>query len=409
MRKLLRISRHEFFKIVWKRGFWVGTLAFPFMILVFSLMAIFVIAFVEAEDLPDAIGYVDHADILDGVEVTGETGIGVGIRPYLTESSAQRALRMDNIQAYYVLHEDYLDTHKVTLYVQDETPTLAESTLSRLLRPRILANTDEAVRQRVLAGADIDIQTIAVDEQTESEDRSTETMVRAVILLIAFLIVIFILGDIAGYSAMIVEDERDNRTLEMMMTTMTPTQFVVGKIIGLIGVTIMRPAIWFLMATPLVLAVYFSIPPELQALIDWSFVLLILLFIIPGILLFFGLMTVASMAVNDPRYSGQMGSLLSTALIFSIFIGMSLIADEENAVAIFFSFFPLTSFMVMVMRQTMTDVPVWQISLSWLILVASALGSLWLSVRFFESGRLFTGRPFEWRALWQKLRIRRSA
>ena len=404
MSKLLRISRHEYWKIVGTRGFWLGTLAFPGIIVIFAFLGIFVLA-VVGRDTFEAVGFVDRSGVVEDVEETFVAGIN--IRPYPNEASAEAALQAEEIQGFYVLPEDYLQTHALDLYVLDDLPPVAETSFATFLQTHLLSQTDDAIRVRLLDGANLSVE--AINEAEQDDDRTSQTLVRGIILFIALFSMMFILADIAGYSSMIVEDERENRTLEMMVTTLTANQFIVGKIVGLIGVTITRPMLWFLMALPFMVSIYMRVPETYQQMIDWSFILLIFFFVIPGITLFFGLMTVASVAINDPRYSGQMSGLLSTTLMFSMFVGLSLLIEEENTVAVALSFFPLTSFMVIVMRQTVAEVPTWQILLSWLILVVSTWGSLWLSVRFFKAGYLYSKRPFAWRTIWQKMRLRRSA
>lgn len=398
MNRLLHVSLYEFWKIVGKRGFWLSTVAFPVLMTVFVVSALLVIILLNRDDVPDVVGFVDYSGVLAGVEETVVDGIG--IRPYPNEEAAQQAVLAEEIQGFYVLPADYLETHQLSLTVQDNLPITTAESFAEFLRTRLVYGAETSVRNRLVAGADILVHT--VDRPEAPGKISRETIIRAVMMFSALFGMVFILGDIAGYSSMIVSDERDNRTLEMMITTLTPSQFVLGKIIGLIGVTLTRPFVWFLMALPFLLGLFALAATPVYELIDWSFLWMLLLFILPAVAFFFGLMTVASLAINDPKYSGQMSSLLSSALIFSAFIGVSLLFKEENSVALFFSFFPLTSFMVIVMRQAITDVPTWQIILSWLILLASTAASLWLAIYLFKSGRVFTGRPFQWRSMWRR-------
>lgn len=398
MDKLLHVSLYEFWKIVGKRGFWLGIVVFPVLMAAFSVLALGILIFLTRTDVPDVVGFVDYSGILAGVEETVVDG--VGIRPYPNEAAARQAVLAEEIQGFYVLPGDYLETHQLSLTVQDNLPITTADSFAEFLRTRLVYEAEMGVRNRLVSGADILVHT--VDRPEAPGKISRQTIIRVVMMFVVYFVMMFILGDIAGYSSMIVSDERDNRTLEMMITSLTPAQFVLGKIIGLIGVTLTRPFIWFLMALPFLLGLFTLASTPVNELIDWSFLWLLLLFILPAVAFFFGLMTVASLAINDPKYSGQMSGLLSSALFFSLFIGVSLILKEDNAAALFFSFFPLTSFMVIVMRQTMTDVPTWQIIVSWLILVASTVASLWLAIYLFKSGRVFTGRPFPWRSMWRR-------
>ncbi len=395
MRRLLQVSWHEFWKMIGKRSFWLGMFAFP-LLMIFLFVGVFFVALVLLRDQAQVVGYVDNAGVLLG-ESSGE-GTRLEIRPYPNEAAARQALEKEEIDTYYIFPADYRQTQQVAVYVRNDPPTtLVTDNLRTFLRPKLLAELDQPIRQRILDGADISLQVIGKDE-----DAMIRTLIKGGLMMLAMFAIVIVMGDVAGYASTIVEDERKNRTLEMMVTTLTPNQFIIGKIIGLVGVTITRPLMWLLMVSPFVFLLFSRLPATYRQMIDFSFIFLIFLFIIPGITLFFALMTIASVIIADPRYSGQMASLLSIILSLSFFMAIFVVMETNNPAVIFFSFFPLTSFMVIVMRQVMVAVPVWQIALSWFILVGSTGVSLWLAAYFFRTGRYFSGRPFAWRSIWQK-------
>lgn len=192
------------------------------------------------------------------------------------------------------------------------------------------------------------------------------------------------------------------------MTTLTPNQFIIGKILGLTGVTLTRPLVWLLLALPFLAALWRRLPPLYQQAVDGSFILIIAVFLVLGIVLFFGLISAASVLIADPRFSGQLSSLLNMSLMVSMFLGLFIAMDTAVNVVMFFSFLPLTSFMVMPMRLAAGDVPTWQLAASWLILVLSTAGSLWVAARTFRAGRALAGKTITWPSIQSIRRWRRA-
>ncbi len=405
MRKLMQVSWHEYWNLVGQRSFWLGTLGFPVML---AVLGLFTIIFLVAITLinRDPVGYVDYAGVLDGA--VSKPGMVVEIRPYPHEDIARTALENEEIQAYYVLPADYRQSREIDLYVLDQPPPqFVEDSFKTLLRSQLLADADETTQRRIADGADISLESVNANPHDEANTANTIIKVGLLVAVIFFLFII--MADVSGYASMIVAEERENRTLEMLMTTLTPNQFIIGKIAGLTGVTLTRPLVWLLLATPFLAALWRSLPPVYQQAVDVSFILIMVSFLVPGIVLFFGLITAASVLIADPRFSGQLSGLLNMSLMVSMFLGLFIVTGTAENVVIFSSFFPLTSFMVMPMRLAAGDVPAWQIAVSWLILIAATAGSLWLAARLFRAGRALAGKTITWPSLRSRLRLRRPA
>lgn len=404
MRKLLQVSWHEYWNLIGQRSFWLGTLGFPVMMAVLGIATILFMAFITLNRF-QPVGYVDHARVLNGA--VAQPGARREIRPYPREEAARAALENEEIQAYYVLPADYRQSRRIDVYVLDQPPPqFVEEAFQELLRAQLLADADETTQQRIVDGADISLQSAGANPHEQAERANTFLKVG---LLMAVMFSLFIvMADVSGYASMIVADERENRTLEMLMTTLTPNQFIIGKILGLTGVTLTRPLVWLLLALPFLAALWRGLPPLYQQAVDVSFILMLAAFLIPGIVLFFGLISAASVLIADPRFSGQLSSLLNMSLMLSMFLGLFIVMDTAQNVVIFFSFLPLTSFMVMPMRLAAGDVPAWQVAASWLILALSAGGSLWVAARLFRAGRALAGKTITWPSIRSKLHWRRA-
>lgn len=404
MRKLLQVSWHEYWNLIGQRSFWLGTLGFPVMMVVLGVATIIFMAFTTL-DRYQPVGYVDHAGVLNGAVAQLDTRRE--IRPYPHEEAARAALENEEIQAYYVLPADYRQSRQVDVYVLDQPPQqFVEDAFQELLRAQLLADADETTQQRITAGADISLQSAAADPHESA--KTANTIVKVGLLIAVIFSLFIVMADVSGYASMIVEDERENRTLEILMTALTPNQFIIGKILGLTGVTLTRPLVWLLLALPFLAALWRRLPPLYQQAVDGSFILIIAVFLVLGIVLFFGLISAASVLIADPRFSGQLSSLLNMSLMVSMFLGLFIAMDTAVNVVMFFSFLPLTSFMVMPMRLAAGDVPAWQLAASWLILVLSTAGSLWVAARTFRAGRALAGKTITWPSIQSIRRWRRA-
>ncbi len=404
MRKLLQVSGHEYWNLIGQRSFWLGTLGFPVMM---AVLGLFTLMFMVAVTLlnRDPVGYVDDAGILNGA--VSQPGAVVEIRPYPHEEAARAALENEEIQAYYVLPADYRQSRRIDVYVLDRPPPpFVEEAFQELLRTQLLAAADETTQRRIVDGADISLQ--SANASPHDSANTANTIVKVGLLIAVMFSLFIVMADVSGYASMIVEDERENRTLEMLMTTLTPSQFIIGKILGLTGVTLTRPLVWLLLALPFLAVLWRGLPPLYQQAVDVSFILMMISFLVPGIVLFFGLISAASVLIADPRFSGQLSGLLNMSLMLSMFLGLFIVMDTARNVVIFFSFLPLTSFMVMPMRLAAGDVPAWQLAASWLILALSAAGSLWLAARLFGAGRALAGKTITWPSVRARLRWRRA-
>ena len=136
MNKLLYVSLYEFWKIIGKRGFWLGTVIFPVLMTAFVVVVLVVLVLLNRTDVPDVVGFVDYSGVLGGVEETVVDG--VVIRPYANEAAARQAVVAEEIQGFYVLPADYLQTHQLSLTVQNNLPITTAESFAEFLRTRLV-------------------------------------------------------------------------------------------------------------------------------------------------------------------------------------------------------------------------------------------------------------------------------
>jgi ABC-2 type transport system permease protein len=178
-----------------------------------------------------------------------------------------------------------------------------------------------------------------------------------------------------------IANEANDRTLEIMLTSVSPFQFVSGKLLGLLAVGLTQIGTWAAAILALGLGVTLLLDINfLATLFSWEHLGLML-----NILLATYLMDqILAAAMGLLRVSGGAGNLLFSTI--NGIVGISLIyaayfvpRNPDTPLAVVASLFPLTSPLVLPIRVVVSQVPPWQIGLSLLFLWGTnLLGVFWL-------------------------------
>jgi len=217
---------------------------------------------------------------------------------------------------------------------------------------------------------------------------------------------IFVVMSSSGYLLQVVTDEKENRTVEIMMTTVSPGQLIGGKALGLLAVSLTQVAIWVLTGIVAVLIGRIFIEALRFITVPWSLLVVIILFFIPAYALIAGIMTAIGSAVTELTQAQQIAGILNLLFLLPFFFAALFLANPNSPILLFLTFFPTSSFITVMMRWGMSTVPLWQMALSWLILVASALGSVWVAARVFHTGMLRYGQSLSLKEAFTAVRPR---
>ncbi|MCA9970904.1 MAG: ABC transporter permease [Anaerolineales bacterium] len=385
MRNFWLMAKHEYRKMVGKRSFLLGTLGIPLLIIVVTGLGIFIT--LRGEDRRP-LGYVDQAGVL-APQVQLEDG--VEIRPYPTTPAAQSALENGDIQAYYVLPADYLDNREVSLYYWEETPSEGvRDSFNEYVRVNLAADQPEAIRALLVDGPDLTLRSLE-----GTRELSSSNPLNFIVPLVAAFLFFFVVMGSAGYLLQVVTDEKENRTMEVMVTSITPLQLIGGKALGLMAVSLTQMLIWLVVAVGAILVGAQYIPLLQTLTIPWTFLLIVALFFLPSYALIAGMMTAIGGAVTELRQGQQIAGLLNLLFVFPFFFTVLIFGQPDSPILVALTLFPTTSFITVAMRWAVNVVPMWQLISSWLILVATAVFSVYVSSRIFRAGMLRYGQSLK--------------
>jgi ABC-2 type transport system permease protein len=393
MANFFRIARHEFKNRTGKRSFLISTLALPLLILV--VMGISILLTIQAERTAFPVGYVDHSGLLsEGVSLP-EMEDAVPIISFSTEEEARRALSLGEIGSYYVVPEGYPHNFLVTLVYMDEPPAgNARQTFNSFIRANLVSGLPQPVQTRILEGSDVMVRSL--------EGRQDATRMNFLVFIMPYIIGFFFFIAVmmsAGYLLQVVTDEKESRTIEILMTTVTPAQLIGGKAAGLLAVVFLQMFVW-LAAAGTALAVASRFIDVLQHFQPpWSMVLVILLFFIPSFILIAGLMTAIGSSVTETRQGQQIAGILNLLFVAPYFITSLAIASPNSPLMVGLTLFPTTALVTISLRWGFTVIPFWQLAVSWLLLTSTAIFSIWASSRVFRVGMLMYGQPMNMKSI----------
>jgi ABC-2 type transport system permease protein len=395
------IARHEYRNTVLRRGFILMTAAIPLGLA--ALVALTILVVRSGED-HRPVGYVDHSGILDAELQANLSGDAVEIRAFASEETGRAAVEGGEIQALFVLPADYPHTLENDLYFLEEPPSSEVwGDFDDLVRHSLLAGKPEELQQRLFEGTDI-----TVHDVTSGREFSESSIINIILPFAASFFFFFATMSAAGYMLGVVAGEKENRTIEIMVTSVTPGQLIGGKTLGLLGAALTQLGIYTLaIVTGLIVAAPYI--PELQrVVVPWDYLAVMALFFLPTYALISAVMIAIGGAVTEVQQGQQLAGLLNFLYLAPMLLLPLLFANPGHPVILFLTIFPTTSFLTVSLRWGLGTVPLWQLAISWVVLVATAGFMVWAAARIFRVGMLRYGQPLSFKAALEAVKVGRA-
>ncbi len=357
---------------------------------------------------------------------------------------------------YAILHISHL-VHNVPRSVRlfsDQQPTLGvknhienaiEKELERLKMEAV--GIDESTLASIKSN--VDIQTIKWTKTGEAEESHTE-IAMIVGYISGFLIYFFIFLFGAQIMRGVLE-EKTNRIVEVIISSVRPFQLMMGKIIGVGLVGLTQFILWVMLTFGFVTVIQKAVLPDMgktpagqevtsqdlfeaaprQAAraemlqvpekgeedtmekifksfqtIDFAVILsMFLVYFLGGYLLYASMFAAIGAAADQDTDTQQFMLPITIPLILAIIVMMNAIQNPGSSLAFWFSIIPFTSPIVMMVRIPF-GVPYWEISLSVGLLIFTFIGTTWLSAKIYRTGILMYGKKVNYKELWKWLRYR---
>lgn len=391
MRNLWLIAKHEYRGTVFKRAFILMTLAIPLGMVAVIALTILVVTSGE-NTLP--VGYVDLADILNvSRQSTASMPTGIEIRAFPDEETALGALEGQEIQAFFVLPSDYPSTLKTDLYYLEEPPSDdVWRDFDNFVRANLVAAYPDEIRKRLLEGP-----SITVHDIVSKREFSERSIVNIILPFVASFFFFIATMSASGYMLQVVATEKENRTMEIMITSVTPGQLIGGKTVGLVAAALTQLSIYVIVAIVGLIVAAPHVEALQQLTVPWAYLGVMGLFFIPSYALIAAVMVAVGAAVTKVQEAQQVAGLLNMLFILPVIMAVVILRNPGHPISVFLTLFPTTAFLTISLRWGLGTVPLWQIGIGWALLIVTTITMVWVAARVFRAGMLRYGQPLNLR------------
>lgn len=426
MNKLWLIVQREYLTRVKKRSFILATILTPLAFGLFFIIVGFIFSYESGEKKQIAIS--DPGNILSISKIPNTKSI--------TFTKSQKNLeelkkeveeeKYSGVIAIPVLSNLYDKSIEVNYFYSKneldiDSKLKIEKSLDRFFRDYKIKEL--GLNKKELEALDGQISLSPRSILNEEKDTSMKAGVGAALggfMGFVMYITVFIYGMMVMRSVM---EEKVNRIVEVMISSVKPFQLMMGKIIGVGGVGLTQVAIWAILIPIISISVQliFGFDPEamnegasgmsgtnmdqdelqfyaaqviteLKAQNWWLIAPLFIIYFLGGYFLYASLFAAVGSAMGDDLGEGQALTIpITIPVILALYIMMVAIKSPHSNLAVWASIFPLFSPIVMPSRLAFSP-PFWQVALSVVVLIATCIFFVWLSARIYRVGIFMYGK-----------------
>jgi ABC-2 type transport system permease protein len=261
------------------------------------------------------------------------------------------------------------------------------------------ADEEETERPSAVAAGELMTDSDAEDVALQQQE---EELYRVMVPIGVAMIMYMVIFSSSGLLLNSVIEEKENRTLEILLTSLLPRELLAGKVLGLGVLGLGQSLIWF-GTSGLLLAMRNDTPDFFSFTLPLAIWLLLCIYCLSGYLIYASLMAGIGAVVSSTREASLFtGFLIMPFMVPLIFYGV-IIDQPDSMLALGLSIFPLTAPVTMMMRVILTHVTWWQITLSLLVMAGSVMVCIWLAARAFRISTLLTGKKLNPMTIWRAL------
>lgn len=333
-------------------------------------------------------GFVDQAQIIPAVP----TAMQGRMLQYPDETSALAALQAREIDVYYVIAEDYLETGDIEVHMPVLSLSLVNTApIEQLIYTTLGGNLDMTLLARLrtpLTFSEYNL-TRSVDGGNRDSD-----FLMVYIFTITFVLGIFLTN---GYLMQSVIEEKENRLVEILITSVRPGDLLAGKILAMGILGMLQIAVW-IGAIVLALQVALTLP-ALQALtilaniqMPTDMLPLMFIYFVLGYLFFAAIYGGIGALSNSMREGPQYAVIFTLPAVIPFYMFAIFLEQPNSTLPVIMSMIPITAPISMMIRLSVTVVPALEVAISLGLLGLTVAGSFWMAGRLFRVQTLLSGQ-----------------
>jgi ABC-2 type transport system permease protein len=393
-RKYLTVAKFEFLEMVKKPSFWLATLFLPVLI--------GVIGFISGYSSKEAMDKLENSDnqfneifIVDDADIVNSELLSAPfvLRDSLDDSKEDIKTKPKTALIYF--SEDFLTDQTYDIYFKKTESILTGGTLQTIGNAFIKQqgyNQVENPTVLTLLSMNPSSNVISYDENNQVSESELEQYIMPVASLMLFFIAVFISSSFMLQS---VSKEKENRMIETILAIVDKKSLIIGKMVGLTGIVLVQLLLWVGLGA---LSYYITttqmdlqLPIDLTN-IDLSTLPLNLFLILTGFLFFSAIMVGTGAIGTGAQDSKNLSSIFILLAIFPMYLMQIFIIDPSNSLAKILSYFPFTSYMVLLIRNSLGALSTTELIIGIVLSLVYVLIAIYIAIKMFELGCLMYNR-----------------
>ena len=350
----------------------------------------------------------------------------------------------DEQDTFYIGGDILKNPNNVRLYANSSSSLSLESNITgqieRILEAEKLKAYNIENLSQILdeVKTSVNMQTFRNDKSQEEDTQAQSSAVATGVgYVLGFILYMFLLI----YGSMVMQsviEEKNNRVLEVMVSSVRPFDLMMGKILGVASVAIVQVLLWGVLIAGVGALVMPHLMPEdvmasaqamqqgmpdaasmsgmnpemlqaVAAMTDLGYIVKIfvslLLFVFGGYLLYSAMFAAVGSAVDNVQDASQLQMPITLPIILALLMMFVVIKDPNSQLAFWFSIIPFTSPIVM-MARIPYDIPLWEVALSLVVLYASFVGMVWFAAKIYRVGIFMYGKKPSLKELFKWIRYK---
>ncbi|MFO7845716.1 MAG: ABC transporter permease, partial [Balneolaceae bacterium] len=426
-RQISLVLKREYLTRVRSKGFIAATLLVPIGII--AIYGIGFLVIIWESDVSYEIGIKDNSGsvVSSLVERNPQSYTDVSELPV---DSLRARIQSGKMTGYVVINDQNINENSSLELIYSGSGgltllTSVRSDLRDVIREEKLkrAEVSEEIQQIFETRIGVDSRRLTETGEEEDDDTAFLSGVGFAMGLIIF-VAIFSYG---GYIMRGVIEEKTNRIVEVITSSVKPIELLTGKMFGVAALALTQIGIWGitiaglgLLAAPL-LSLFLDNPetgdvmeqaaaqadiPFLANIpaIETSIIVYFIIFFFLGYFLYSSLFAAVGSAADSETDTQQLMLPIMAPIFIAYFILFQAVRNPDGALSVVGSIIPFFSPIVMISRIAISDVPFWQIGLSILLMVLTFIGTMWLSAKIYKVGILSYGSSAGFKDLYKWLK-----
>ena len=415
MKNIILIAKREFFTQVKKKSFIILTLLTPLLIIVFGGV---VSLMFQANETQMQISVIDKSGLFKDKLKSDQN-----IRYIFSSEEIEKSL-IKALETTEEMNGVMIIPKKEIYELENSIEILTNKNLSNEARRNIAGNISEIIKAEKINALGIstaqiedlnkgvNLHVVNILEKEKKQDSFLVGVKSGLSMFLMYCVFTFIM--MYGIRVMrSVLEEKNNRVVEILISSVKPFELMMGKILGVTGVALVQFGVWVVMIFASVMTLGSSnvgmvsgvveVQMVLSALSQINYGLILFVFVIYFLLgyLFYSAMYAAIGSAVDNETETQQFTLFAILPMMLGFYGsITIMNNPDGPMSFWLSMIPFTSPIAMLARIPF-DVPVWELVLSIGILLVSTLGMVFIASKIYRVGILMYGNKVTLKELWK--------